>query len=166
MAGRTSDVSPLLHTRVHAITDRTFRSYAAAFSGVLLSETDAMPSVVPLECLRLEMNLLAGLGQLPALEIECERAEPWRRAAESLGIPWDTPLRDGYFDLRWCAHPLEVSMRWLLAVVARERVRLIPHADTSLRRLLVRVRSDRGPAACRVERHVSGDWKYTRRPQK
>jgi hypothetical protein len=50
-----------------------------------------------------------------------------------------------------------------------ERVRLIPHSETSFAGTdgySIDFDPDGDPAAFMVERHVSGDWKYTRQPQK
>jgi len=50
-----------------------------------------------------------------------------------------------------------------------EKVRLIPHSETSFSGtdgLSFDFDPDGNPAAFMVERHVSGDWRYTRQPQK
>ena len=50
-----------------------------------------------------------------------------------------------------------------------DKVRLIPHSDTSFSGtdgLSFDFDPDGNPAAFVVERHVSGDWKYTRQPQR
>ena len=50
-----------------------------------------------------------------------------------------------------------------------DKVRLIPHSDTSFSGtdgLSFDFDPDGNPAAFVVEKHVSGDWKYTRQPQK
>jgi hypothetical protein len=50
-----------------------------------------------------------------------------------------------------------------------DRVRLIPHSETSFSGtdgLSFDFDPDGSPAAFVVERHVSGDWKYTRQPQR
>jgi hypothetical protein len=50
-----------------------------------------------------------------------------------------------------------------------EKVRLIPHSDTTFMGtdgLSFDFDGEGNPAAFMVERHVSGDWKYTRQPQR
>ena len=50
-----------------------------------------------------------------------------------------------------------------------EKVRLIPHSETSFAGtdgLSFDFDPDGNPAAFMVERHVSGDWKFMRQPQK
>ena len=50
-----------------------------------------------------------------------------------------------------------------------EKVRLIPHSETSFSGtdgLSFDFDPDGNPAAFMVERHVSGDWKYKRQPQR
>ena len=50
-----------------------------------------------------------------------------------------------------------------------EKVRLIPHSDTSFMGtdgLSFDFDPEGNPAAFMVERHVSGDWRYTRQPQR
>jgi len=50
-----------------------------------------------------------------------------------------------------------------------DRIRLIPHSETSFAGsdgLSFDFDPEGNPAAFMVERHVSGDWKYTRQPQK
>ena len=50
-----------------------------------------------------------------------------------------------------------------------EKVRLIPHSETSFSGtdgLSFDFDPDGNPAAFMVERHVSGDWRYTRQPQR
>ena len=76
------------------------------------------------ECLRLEMNLLAGAGQQPALKIERKRtepmrtADPWTKARRSLEIPWDMPAAWWLLHLRESNASGGLSMRWVLKLVA------------------------------------------------